>query len=103
MFPAQFEYVAPTTVDEALSVLAEHGENAKVLAGGQSLIPLMKLRFAAPALIVDINQIADLNAMDVDGSGTLHVGALVRTRAMERSDLLRKKYPTIAAAAPLIS
>ncbi len=103
MFPAQFDYVAPRTIDEALSVLAEHGEDAKVLAGGQSLIPLMKLRFAAPALLVDINHIADLNTMNVDGEGMLHVGALVRTSTMERSALLQKKYPTMAAAAPLIS
>jgi carbon-monoxide dehydrogenase medium subunit len=85
MFPAQFEYVAPRTIDDALSLLAEHGEDAKVLAGGQSLIPLMKLRFAAPALLVDINQIAEQNAKDVDGSGMLHDAALVRTSAMERS------------------
>ena len=103
MFPAQFEYVAPRTIDEALSVLAEHGEDAKVLAGGQSLIPLMKLRFAAPAVLVDINHIAELDTMDIDGSGVLRVGALVRTAAMERSPLLKKKYPTMAATAPLIS
>ena len=103
MFPANFDYVAPRTIDEALTVLAEHGEDAKVLAGGQSLIPLMKLRFAAPALIVDINRIDELKEMIVDESGTLRVGALVRTAALERSDLLTKSYPTMAAAAPLIS
>ncbi|MFP5320018.1 MAG: FAD binding domain-containing protein [Acidimicrobiia bacterium] len=103
MFPANFDYVAPTSLDEALAILAERGEDAKVLAGGQSLIPLMKLRFAAPALIVDINRIPGLDDLTVDGSNQLHIGALVRTSAMERSDLLRKKYPTMAAAAPQIS
>ena len=103
MFPANFDYVAPTSLDEALAILAERGEDAKVLAGGQSLIPLMKLRFAAPALIVDINRIPGLDDMTLDKSNRLHVGALVRNRALEHSDVLKKRYPTMAAAAPLIS
>ena len=103
MFPANFDYVAPTSLDEALAILAERGDDAKVLAGGQSLIPLMKLRFAAPALIVDINRIPGLDDMTLDKSNRLHVGALVRNRALEHSDVLKKRYPTMAAAAPLIS
>jgi len=103
MFPANFDYVAPTSLDEALAILAERGEDAKVLAGGQSLIPLMKLRFAAPALIVDINRIPGLDDMTLDKSNRLHVGALVRNGALERSDVLKKRCPTMAAAAPLIS
>lgn len=103
MFPANFEYVAPTSLDEALAVLAERGEDAKVLAGGQSLIPLMKLRFAAPALIVDINRIPGLDDITLDKTNRLHVGALVRNSTLERSDVLQEKYPTMAAAAPLIS
>ncbi len=103
MFPANFDYVAPTTVNEAVKLLAEHGEDAKVLAGGQSLIPLMKLRFAAPLLLIDINRIEGLDDITLDKAGTLRIGALVRNRALERSDLLKKKYPTMAAAAPLIS
>ena len=102
MFPSQFEYVAPTSLDEALAVLAERADDAKVLAGGQSLIPLMKLRFAAPALIVDINRITGLDTLAEDG-GSLRVGALVRNRALERSDVVSNRYPTIAAAAPMIS
>ena len=101
MFPSSFDYVAPTSVDEVLSLLAEHGEDAKVLAGGQSLIPLMKLRFAAPSLIVDINRIEGLDYLEENGS--LRIGALVRNRTMERSEMLGSRYPTMAAAAPLIS
>ena len=102
MFPSEFEYVAPTSLDEALAVLAERGDDAKVLAGGQSLIPLMKLRFAAPALIVDINRIPGLDTLAEDG-GALRVGALVRNRTLERSDIVSTRYPTMAAAAPMIS
>ena len=102
MFPSQFEYHAPTSVDEALALLAEHGDDAKVLAGGQSLIPLMKLRFAAPPIIVDINRIPGLDGIAEEG-GSLRVGALVRNRAIERSDVITTRYPTMAAAAPMIS
>ena len=102
MFPSEFEYVAPSSLDEALAVLAERGDDAKVLAGGQSLIPLMKLRFAAPALIVDVNRIPGLDTLAEDG-GALRVGALVRNRTLARSDLVTTRYPTMAAAAPMIS
>jgi carbon-monoxide dehydrogenase medium subunit len=102
MFPSQFEYHAPASLDEALALLAEHADEAKVLAGGQSLIPLMKLRFAAPAVVVDINRIPGLDAIVEDG-GSLRVGALVRNRDLERSDLITNRYPTMAAAAPMIS
>jgi carbon-monoxide dehydrogenase medium subunit len=104
VFPANFDYHAPDTLEEALALLAEHGEDAKVLAGGQSLIPLMKLRFAAPAVIVDINRIPGLDVMREDGrSKRLRIGALVRTKDLERSDVLKDRFPTMAAAAPLIS
>lgn len=102
MFPASFEYVAPTSVDEVLALLAEHGEDAKVLAGGQSLIPLMKLRFATPPFIVDINRVPGLDDIS-ESDGALRVGALVRNRALERSDVVRSRYPTLAAATPVIS
>ena len=101
MFPRSFDYLAPESMDDALSMLAEHGEDAKVLAGGQSLIPLMKLRFAAPDYIIDINRIPDLGSMHENGS--LSVGALVRTHDIERSELIKGRYPAMAAAAPLIS
>lgn len=102
MYPAGFEYVAPTTLDEALAVLGEHGEDAKVLAGGQSLIPLMKLRFAAPRVVVDINGISELDYLDEQG-GALSIGSLVRHKACERSELLSTRYRTLGDAAPMIS
>ena len=102
MFPASFEYAAPASLDEALSLLAERGDDAKVLAGGQSLIPLMKLRFAEPGLIVDINRIPGLDHVE-EADGHLRVGALVRNSTLASSALLKSRYPAMAAAAPLIS
>jgi carbon-monoxide dehydrogenase medium subunit len=103
MYPTRFSYEAPRELDEALALLREHGDEAKVLAGGQSLVPLMKLRFAAPGLLVDINNLPGLDHHEVDDAGNLHVGALCRHVTLERSDLLREKQPTMAAAAPLIA
>ncbi|WP_326952594.1 FAD binding domain-containing protein [Amycolatopsis sp. NBC_01286] len=103
MYPSRFSYEAPRELDEALGLLREHGDEAKVLAGGQSLVPLMKLRFAAPALLVDINNLPGLDHHEVDDAGNLHVGALCRHVTLERSDLLRDTQPTMAAAAPLIA
>ena len=102
MFPADFEYLSPTSVEEALALLAEHGEDGKVLAGGQSLIPLMKLRFAAPTHIIDINRIPGLDALE-ESDGSLRVGALVRTSGVERSTVVSSGYAAMNAAAPLIS
>jgi carbon-monoxide dehydrogenase medium subunit len=102
MYPASFDYFAPSTLDEALALLAEYGEDAKVLAGGQSLIPLMKLRFASPRALVDINGISELGDLE-EREGALHVGALVRHKACERSELLRGRWATLGDAAPLIS
>lgn len=102
MLPARFEYHCPSTLDEALQLLSQHGEDAKVLAGGQSLIPVMKLRLAAPAHIVDLNRLPGLDGL-AEGDGRLAVGALVRHKTLERSELVRAHYPAMAAAAPLIS
>jgi carbon-monoxide dehydrogenase medium subunit len=102
MYPASFEYFAPTTLDEALGLLQEHGEDAKVLAGGQSLIPLMKLRFAAPGVIVDINGLSELGRLEQEDGG-LRIGALVRHKACEKSELLHGRYGTLGDAAPMIS
>jgi carbon-monoxide dehydrogenase medium subunit len=101
MYPPQFEYFAPETLDEALSILEQHGDEAKVLAGGQSLIPLMKLRFAAPSVLVDINRIDGLDTLSANGE--LRIGALVRHKTCERSDALRGRWRLLADAAPLIS
>ena len=102
MYPASFDYFAPTTLDDALAALERYGDDAKVLAGGQSLIPLMKLRFAAPRALVDINRIEGLDTLSQEG-GALRIGALVRHKTCERSQLLRSRYRVLGDAAPLIS
>ena len=103
MYPASFDYHAPAALDEALSLLDSLGEGAKVIAGGQSLIPLMKLRFAAPEALVDINRIPGLDSLAADAGGGLRIGALVRHKACERSPLLRGRYGALGDAAPQIS
>ena len=102
MLPARFDYHLPSTLEEALQLLSQNGDEAKVLAGGQSLIPVMKLRLAAPSHIVDINRLPGLDGIAEDDQG-LAVGGLVRHKALERSELLRARYPAMATAAPLIS
>ena len=103
MYPSRFRYEAPHSLDEAIRLLRDGGDYAKVLAGGQSLIPLMKLRFAAPELVVDINNVPDLSYHHADPDGTLRIGALCRHAELERSGLLASTQPTMAAAAPLIA
>ena len=102
MYPSRFEYVVPESVGEAVSTLAQHGDEAKVLAGGQSLIPLMKLRFAAPQVLVDVNRIEELQGLRQE-NGYLRIGALVRHKECERSPLLKGRYGVLGAAAPQIS
>ena len=103
MYPSRFRYEAPRSLAEAIGLLHDGGDYAKVLAGGQSLVPLMKLRFASPELIVDINNLPGLDYHRADPDGTLRVGALCRHADLERSALLRGTQPTMAAAAPLIA
>jgi aerobic carbon-monoxide dehydrogenase medium subunit len=103
MYPSRFRYEAPHSLDEAISLLRDGGDYAKVLAGGQSLVPLMKLRFASPELVVDINNIPGLSYHRTDPDGTLRIGALCRHADLEQSDLLPGNQPTMAAAAPLIA
>jgi carbon-monoxide dehydrogenase medium subunit len=102
MYPSRFEYVAPSSLDEALAILAERGDDAKVLAGGQSLVPLIKLRFASPGLLVDLNRLPGLSYIDDTPEG-LRVGALTRHSQLVDSAVLSARYPAMAAAAPLIS
>lgn len=102
MYPPPFEYVAPDTIEEALEVVAEYGDECKVLSGGMSLIPLMKLRFASPAVIVDINRVKGLDYMTEEAGG-LRVGALTRYRTLVRSDLLKARYQCAADAAPQVA
>jgi aerobic carbon-monoxide dehydrogenase medium subunit len=103
VYPSRFRYEAPRTLDQAIDLLHRGAGEAKVLAGGQSLIPLLKLRFAAPEVLVDINGLPDLDYHRLDPDGTIRVGALCRHVSLERSALLAGKQPTMAAAAPLIA
>ena len=103
MYPSRFRYEAPRSLDQAIELLRTGGGEAKVLAGGQSLVPLLKLRFAAPELLVDINGIPGLDYHRVDADGTLRIGALCRHADLERSTILPASRPTMGAAAPLIA
>jgi carbon-monoxide dehydrogenase medium subunit len=102
MYPSRFRYQAPTSLDEAFTLLAS-SPDSKVLAGGQSLVPMLKLRFANPDLLVDINRLPGLAYHRIDPDGTIRVGALCRHVDLEHSDLLADRQPTMAAAAPLIA
>jgi carbon-monoxide dehydrogenase medium subunit len=102
MKPAMFEYFAPATLDETLELLHAHGDEAKILAGGQSLMPLMNLRLARPEIIVDINRLSGLDGITLTGEGGLAIGALARHRAVEKSALVREQNPLLASAMPLI-
>src|ERR1700694_5898855 len=97
MFPAAFDYRAPATLNEALGLLAERGDDAKIMAGGQSLIPLLKLRFSQPQLIVDIGRIPGLSEIKRD-DGHVRIGALVRHVDVERSKDLAKLVPLMVEA-----
>ncbi len=103
MYPSRFRYEAPRSIDEAVALLQQGAGEAKVLAGGQSLVPLLKLRFAAPELLVDINNLSGLDYHRVDKDGTIRIGALCRHADLERSALLKARQPTMAAAAPVIA
>ena len=98
MIPGSFEYFAPTALDEALSLLQEHGDDAKVLAGGHSLIPTMKLRLAEPAVIIDIGRIGGLKGISESG-GKLVIGALTTHHELESSDLVQQRVPLLAQTA----
>ncbi len=102
MYPSRFNYEAPTSLAEAIQILRST-DDAKVLAGGQSLIPMMKLRFASPATLVDINNIPGLDLHGADADGTYRIGALCRHAQLEKSTTLSDHQPTIAAAAPLVA
>jgi CO/xanthine dehydrogenase FAD-binding subunit len=101
MKPAKFDYFAPTSLDEALQLLGQYGSDAKVLAGGQSLMPLMAMRLVRPAVVIDINRIAGLAGISADDEA-ITLGALTRQRALERSGLVQESLPLVAAAIPHI-
>jgi carbon-monoxide dehydrogenase medium subunit len=99
--PSRFDYVRPSGVEEAIAVLAEHGDDAKVLAGGQSLVPLLNMRLAAPAVLVDVNRVPGLDGIAQD-NGSVRVGALVRQAACERSHVVRAMLPLVAECLPSV-
>ena len=102
MFPPSFDYHSPATLAEAVALLARLGEDAKVLSGGQSLLPLMKLRLGQPAHLVDIGRIPGLEGID-EKDGFLRVGGRTREAALERSELVRARYPLLADATAVIA
>jgi carbon-monoxide dehydrogenase medium subunit len=101
MIPASFDYSSPKTLSEAISLLAKHGPDAKILAGGQSLIPLMKMRLAGPKHLIDLNGIGDLSYIK-EADGHLTIGAMTREADLDASDLIRRKYPILADTAAVI-
>jgi carbon-monoxide dehydrogenase medium subunit len=101
MKPPSFEYVAPHSLDEATASLAEHGDTAKVLAGGQSLVPLLNMRLAASDVVIDINAVHELGGLSA-WDGGIAIGALVRQSALEHADLARQRAPLLAEAAALV-
>jgi carbon-monoxide dehydrogenase medium subunit len=94
MIPPRFEYHAPSTLDEAIALLNDYGPEASVLAGGQSLIPLMKLRLAVPSHVVDINRVPGLDGIREE-NGVLHIGSLTRESDLDASEMVRSGYPII--------
>src|SRR5213076_680993 len=101
MKPAPFDYFAPATFDEALALLAEHGGDAKPLAGGQSLLPAMNFRLARPAVLVDLNRIAARAYVRAEAAAAIR--ATTRCRVIERSDVVARAAPLLAEALPSIA
>jgi CO/xanthine dehydrogenase FAD-binding subunit len=99
--PAPFDYYLPDTVEEALALMAEHGQEARPLAGGQSLVPMMNFRLARPSVLIDINRLTALAAI-TSGPGTVRLGAMVREKAAEQSEAVTAGIPLLACALPLI-
>jgi carbon-monoxide dehydrogenase medium subunit len=102
MIPAAFEYHRPSTLQDAVALLGRLGKDAKVLAGGQSLIPLMKLRLVSPRHVVDLNRITGLGSI-AERDGVLVIGALVRESELEASDVVRRRFPILADACRVIA
>ncbi len=102
MIPAAFEYLRPKTIPEAIGLLQQYGEDAKILSGGQSLIPMMKFRLARPAYLIDINRISGLSYIREEG-GYLKIGGLTREADLETSPLIHTKYPILADTSRVIA
>lgn len=102
MIPSGFEYHAPSSIDDAIQLLSEHADDAKIIAGGHSLLPMMKLRFAEPAHLIDINGISELKGMQEE-SGVIRIGAMTTENEIIDSALLREKCPLLPDVARLIA
>jgi carbon-monoxide dehydrogenase medium subunit len=102
MIPPAFEYLRPKTIPEAITLLQQHGDEAKLLSGGQSLIPMMKLRLARPGFLIDINSISGLSYIKEEG-GFLKIGGLTREAELEGSPVVRSKYPLLMDTAAVIA
>lgn len=102
MIPDRFEYAAPATLPEAIALLQQHPGEAKLLAGGQSLIPLMKFRLATPAYLVDLRKVPGLDTLE-ERDGALEIGAMVREHALETSDLARQRYPGLVETSAVVA
>lgn len=103
MKPAAFEYIAPDSLEQALSVLREHGDDAKVLAGGQSLVPAMNFRMLQPTLLVDLNRLEELDYIRQNEDGDLLVGAMTRHRRLEFDSLVAQNAPLLHESIPSIA
>ncbi len=103
MKPASFKYLVAESLDHALAVKAEHGDEAKFLAGGQSLIPAMNFRLAEPALLVDVNALIALDYVREIADGTVRIGALTRHRTLERDPLIARHHPVVREAAGYVA
>jgi len=101
MKPAAFDYYAPTTVDDVMALLKRHGSDARLLAGGQTLLPMMNFRLAAPEIIIDLNRIPEL-AFIREAGGQVHIGAMTRQRALEFSPVIAKDLPLLHEAIKMV-
>src|SRR5216683_2042886 len=102
LIPGSFDYLAAHSINEAVALLDQHGEDAKVLAGGQSLIPLLRFRLASPAILIDINRIDGLEYLR-EMNGTLHIGALTRESELDNSSLIRERYPILFETSAVVA
>jgi aerobic carbon-monoxide dehydrogenase medium subunit len=103
MKPAPFEYLVPNSFEEALSAMAEHGSDAKILAGGQSLVPAMNFRVAQPQILVDLNQLVELDYIRQENGGALRVGSMTRQRKLETDPLIASLAPLVSEAMPYVA
>src|SRR5436853_4028868 len=102
LIPGSFDYLAAHSINEAVALLDRHGEDAKVLAGGQSLIPLLRFRLASPAILIDINHVDGMEYLR-ETNGTLHIGALTRESELDNSSLIRERYPILFETSTVVA